>query len=78
LNLKCVFPVSKFAFKFNLYRYTEAVATLGGAYLTVTKLGEGPVTKKGFGSSARMPETDRPTPAKAVAAPVEAPAVALE
>ena len=65
-----------------------AAATLGGVYLTVTKLQSGPVEKKG---SARMPERDSPPPARVVAAvsdvapaPVEAeasttaPDVALE
>lgn len=49
-----------------------AAATLGGVYLTVTKLQEGPVEKKG---SVRMPERDSPPPARVVPAtpaPVDA------
>lgn len=56
-----------------------AAATLGAVYLTVQKLGEGPVQKKG---SVRMPERDSPAPVRVVAAPepaeVAAPEVALE
>ena len=61
-----------------------AAATLGGVYLTVTKLQAGPVERKG---GARMPERDTiapravPAPPVAVApvaAPETAPDVALE
>eukprot|EP00227_Mantoniella_beaufortii_P008416 CAMPEP_0197591900 /NCGR_PEP_ID=MMETSP1326-20131121/14046_1 /TAXON_ID=1155430 /ORGANISM="Genus nov. species nov., Strain RCC2288" /LENGTH=188 /DNA_ID=CAMNT_0043157479 /DNA_START=51 /DNA_END=617 /DNA_ORIENTATION=+ len=55
-----------------------AAATLGIVYLTVTKLGDGPVQKKG----SRMPSSDRELAAKAApTAAVEvvtAPAVAIE
>ena len=56
-----------------------AAATLGGVYLTVTKLGEGPVKR----DVKRMPERDAPLPARVVetsaAEPAaEAPAVAIE
>lgn len=55
-----------------------AAATLGGAYLTVSKLGESPVEKKG---TVRMPERDSIAPREAPAPPAEvsaAPDVALE
>ena len=56
-----------------------AAATLGGVYLTVTKLGEGPVKR----DVKRMPERDAPLPARVVETPAaepaaEAPAVAIE
>ena len=58
-----------------------AAATLGGVYLTVTKLQAGPVERKG---GARMPERDTiapraaPAPPVAVAPEAVAPDVALE
>ena len=56
-----------------------AAATLGAVYLTVNKLGEGPVKR----DVKRMPERDAPLPARVVETPAaepaaEAPALAIE